>query len=134
MSSAYSDDLRKKVIDAYEEKSGTQQEIADSFSLHISTFKRIISFYRKTGKLSKERNITGRPNKVSEVGEQAIKEYILKNPDVILLDIQEFYHHNYGDQVSLSTIHRITKKLGFRRKKKSFFAEEQMQDDVKKKN
>lgn len=51
MPKAYSIDFRKKILDAYLQKEGTNEELAERFKISISTVKRIAQRYKNSGEV-----------------------------------------------------------------------------------
>jgi transposase len=134
MTAAYSTDLREKIIASYEAGEGTQQEIADFYNIHLSTFKRIYKQLQKTGSVALAPSQAGRPARIDEEGYLLIKEYVLEKPDATLAEIKEHYTNRKNTIIGVSVIGRALQKLDFRRKKKSSYASEQEREDVKKKS
>jgi transposase len=133
MTAAYSVDLRKKIINSYENGEGTQQEVSDIYTIHLSTFKRIYKQHLATGSVELAPSQAGRPARIDSEGYLVIKQYVLKKPDATLVEIRDYFNGQHKTNVSLSIICRALQKLDLRRKKKSAYAQEQEREDVKKK-
>ena len=49
---AYSNDLRKKIIEAYQKKEGSLRKLAKRFSVSLSFVWRLIKRFRKSGRVT----------------------------------------------------------------------------------
>ena len=132
MAAPYSTDLRLRVINAYKKGRGTQKEIAKLFGLGIATFNRYWKQYKETGDVVPAEYKRGRKPSVNEKQMLRIKELILQKPDATLSELCQRYNRGRNKKIGISIMFRVVCKLGFRRKKKSLYAEQQDRKDVKK--
>lgn len=132
MPAPYSEDLRWKAIQAYENKEGNQREIAERFKLSLRSFERYLRRYKETGGVSPILDQGGRRSTIDEKGLDEIKKIIKLKPDMTLQELCEHHTKKSKKKVGISVMHRTVKKLGFRRKKKSHYALEQERPDIKK--
>jgi len=132
MAAAYSIDLRLRVVKAYENSKKTQKEIAELFGLGIATFNRYWKQYKKTGDVAPSDYKRGRKPKVGEKQILRIKKLVLQQPDASLNELCQCYNRSRKEKIGTSIMSRAICKLGFRRKKKSLYAEQQDRSDVKK--
>ena len=132
MAAPYSTDLRLRVIKAYEKGKGTQKEIAKLFGLGIATFNRYWKQYKETGDIVQTEYKRGRKPSVDEKQMLRIKELILQKPDASLSELCQRYNRARNKKIGTSIMFRAVCNLGFRRKKKSLYAEQQDRADVKK--
>jgi transposase len=133
MPKAYSQDLRAKIFEFYENNSFTQAEVAEQFGINISTFKRILKKYREDGTFEIKPYSNGRPPTIGNKDIILIEKFVLKTKDATLEEIRQYYLRKTQIEVSIPTIFRLLNKLDLRRKKKSNYAQEQERDDIKKK-
>ena len=90
MPKPYSNDLRKRVIDA-KLRGDTEEKIALEKEVCKSTVTKIWSLYRKTGSYQPLPNPSGRKPKLSEEQLSQIKKTIEEQPDITLQElIDEF--------------------------------------------
>ena len=132
MAAPYSTDLRLRVINAYEKGKKTQKEIAELFGLGIATFNRYWKQYKETGDVTPAEYKRGRKAAVDKKQMFRIKELILQKPDASLNELCQRYNRARNEKIGISIMFRVVCKLGFRRKKKSLYAEQQDRADVKK--
>ncbi|HET7115096.1 MAG TPA: hypothetical protein VFI29_01310 [Hanamia sp.] len=76
---------------------------------------------------------TGRPGSIDHEGLNILKVIVLREPDKILSEYCDLFEKETDIFISLPVMCRALKKLKLRRKKKSFYAQEQDRPDVKKK-
>jgi transposase len=107
------------ILKAYE-KTHNATEIAKYYSINRSTVYSIVNQYKKTGNLDVHTNKRGRKPKLTTEDIEAIKNEILKNPDITILEIK----NKLNLSVNPETIRLKVNALGFRRKKKSIYAAE----------
>ena len=125
-------EVRKKIVSAYEKGTRTQVEIAEIFDTTNRTVCRFVKKSRNgEGLAIKERS--GRPSPMNKEGLATLKDIVLSKPDKTIIEYCSLFQKKTGIYVSRSAMGRFLKKLNLRRKKKSFYAQEQDRPDVKKK-
>lgn len=124
--------VRKKIVSAYEKGKMTQVQIAEIFDTTNITVCRFVQRSRKGDDLAVKKG-TGRPSPMNEEGLKKLKEIVLSEPDKTLMEYCSLFEKKTGIYISRSAMDRFIKKLNFRRKKKSLYAQEQDRPDVKKK-
>jgi transposase len=132
MPSAYSEDLRNRVIQAYQAEEGSQAKVAARFKISLSTFERYWRCFKKTGHVKPTPPSGGRPCLIHEQGMERLRKIVLEKPDRTLKEIAAIYNRNRKKQVSPFVIHYALKKLDSRRKKKSFYSAQQDEEALKK--
>lgn len=133
MPAPYSLDLRRKAVSAYENGDGTQEEIAERFSIGLRTFQEWLTLKNETGDVEPKKHIyRGKKPVIGEKGSLFVKGLVEKKPDILIAEISASYKKKFKVVVAQSMISRALNKLDLRRKKKSVFAQEQERDDVKK--
>jgi transposase len=130
MARAYSIDLRKRVIEAYEAGEGSQGEIAKRFKIGLTTFRTYWIRYRDLGEIAGKEYRHGRLPKIEAKGEEIIRNLLANKPDLTLLELCEHYQKKRRVKVSISMMFRACQKLNLRLKKKSLYAQEQGREDV----
>lgn len=130
---AYSVDFRKKILDAYLKREGTNQEIAERFKISLSTVKRIGQRYRETGKTELYLDNIGRPMKLDEAGIRTLKMLVKQRADSSLDELSRMLYEKTQIQLTAQALHYIFKRLGVSYKKKSYYASQRDRPDVKKK-
>lgn len=114
---AYSEDLRRKIVEAVEQRGVSKSEVARLFRVSLSSVKRYARLAREGGPLTPNKR-PGSPSKISE--EEAmllLKADLEARPAATLLDRGEYLGRVTGVRVSESTVSRMLKPMGWTRKK-----------------
>jgi transposase len=119
MPAPYSQDLRRRVINAYYNKEGSQRQIAKRFQVSLTFVRNLLRHYRHTGTIEPKKHGGGTKTKIDNHGFSVIEQMIEKKPDLILSELCRFLKDKTGVKVSKSTMYRYTQKLSISRKKKS---------------
>ncbi len=101
---AYSEDLRKKIVEAKQRGMPTI-EVARTFGVGISSVKRYAKVAREGGSLRPKRS-PGRPPKADERARQLLEADLQKRPAATLSERCEYLASVAGLRVSESTISR----------------------------
>lgn len=132
MTAAYSIDLRKKVVEVYNEGDTSLSKVANNFKISITSVKRYLKLDREKGDLSPITGKQGRPGKIDKIGYKEIQKIIKERPTITLIELSEIYYKKRKVKVSKSVLSRACMKLNLRRKKLSQYAAERERNDVKK--
>ena len=132
MPKAYSIDLRRRAVSAYENGEGTLVEIAERFSIGRTSLTDYLKRKRETGDVLPTKYTPGPKNKISLKGLVYIRALVERKSDILLIEICRKYLSRFKKEISEPTVCRALKKMNFNRKKKSLYAAEQERDDVKK--
>lgn len=118
MASAYSNDLRRKLLEAYERNEGSLAELADRFSVSLGWAKKISAHKTRTGRVERE---PGKPrgpaSKITAELEQQLREWIAAQADLTLAELQLRLYRSCRVEVSLSRLWTVLKNMGMRLKK-----------------
>jgi transposase len=112
---AYSEDLRKKIVEAKQRGLPTV-EVARTFGVGISSVKRYAKTAREGGSLRPKRS-PGRPPKADERARRLLGADLEERPAATLSERREYLSNVVGLRVSESTISRLLRRMGFSRKK-----------------
>jgi transposase len=127
---SYSIDLRKKVIEVYQEEKN-QSKVARRFKISLSTVKRYLKLADE-GDLSPRIGGKGRPGKLDAEGYALIKATIQNNPTVTLGELSEIFYKKKKLIIGRSILSRGCLKLNLRYKKLSRYPAETEREGVKK--
>ena len=111
-------DLRIRVLDAVDNGVGTLGEIADQFSIHVSSVKRFIRLASDTGSLDPSPNRGHPPRVVDDLGRERIRELVSETPDATLPELTDQYNKAAARSISVATMGREIRLLGFTQKKR----------------
>ena len=113
---ALSKDIRKRIIECYENKEGSIRKLAQRFKTAPSTVWELVRHYRKSGEIN-HLSPPGRTPKINAAGLKKIEDFIKKKNDITLAELAEKFKACSGIMVCAGTIHNACKKLELRYKK-----------------
>jgi transposase len=113
---AYSEDLRKKVVQAVHECRMNQSEAARAFGVSRSSVKRYLKAVRQGRSLSPGKAPGKRPS-LDEKARKLLEADLEVRPFAKLKQRREYMHEAAGISVSESTLSRTIRSMGFGRKK-----------------
>ncbi len=112
---AYSEDLRKKIVEAKQRGTPTV-EVARPFGVGLSSVKRYAKTAREGGSLRPKRS-PGRPPKADERARRLLEADLEERPAATLSERREYLRSAAGLRVSESTVSRLLRRMGWSRKK-----------------
>ena len=113
---AYSEDLRKKIVEAAE-RGTPKTEVAHALGVGVSSVKRYVATSREGRSLAPKKRPGSRP-KLDEGARRLLEADLEERPAATLPERREFLERAAGVRVSDSTsISRVLKRLGWSRKK-----------------
>ena len=115
---AYSVDLRQKIIEAHNQKEGSQRQLAKRFRVSLSFIENLLKRYRTEGTVEPRAHGGGRVAKLSREQEQVLVNLVAEDNDAILVELCARLDEQTGVRVSRATMGRIVQKLKLTRKKK----------------
>ncbi len=112
-----SNDLRLRIIQAIQENEETQPEIAERFSVSLSTVEKLWRRFRLTGSYLPASRSGGR-ERLLQADEELIREEVRLQPDITLAELSEKVSLATGNpMVSLMTMSQELRRLRLPRKK-----------------
>jgi transposase len=117
MPKAYSDDLRCKLLEAYETGAGSLQKLAVQFRVSWGFAKKIRGQQRATGQ--KERPVQKRHGPISRINaamQEKLRACVREQPDLTEAELQERLA-GQGVHVVKSRVGQVLRQMGLRRKK-----------------
>jgi transposase len=118
MAKAYSDDLRCKLLTAYDRGQGSLRELSELFSVSYDWAKKISRQRLRSQQM--ERVAQGRHGVASRVTpevEAELLRQLREQPDCTLADLQKGLQKSLGVGMSSQHLWRVLKRLGARLKK-----------------
>jgi transposase len=112
---AYSEDLRKKIVQALQQRRMNKSEAARSFGVSLSSVKRYAKAAREGRSLSPGKAPGKRP-RLDEKAKKLLEADVEERPFAKLKDRQEFLKKVAGVSVSESPLSRPLRRMGFGRK------------------
>ena len=113
-----SNDLRRRIIQAIQENEDSQPEIAERFSVSLSTVEKLWHRFRLTGSYESLPHSGGR-SRLLEADEELIRAAVASKPDSTLAELTaQVALKNQSAAVSLMTMSNELRRLGLPRKKR----------------
>jgi transposase len=117
---AFSFDFRERIVAAVEAGEHSLQELAELFSVNLSTIVRLLQRYRTTGSVQPKPHGGGMPRKLDAQAVARLLELVKQQPDATLKELRD----RLGLACSVMAIFRALQRKGISRKKKTRHAEE----------
>ncbi len=111
---ALSNDLRQRIVTAYDRGEGTRQDIAHRFGVSLGMVKKLIQLKRHGGDISCRYHRSGRKPSILPAFGDKLTGLVQEDPDITLAEIRE----KLGMTCSLTSIHNALIKLGLTYKKR----------------
>ena len=109
---AYSEDLRRKVVEAVHQRGIAKSEAARTFGMSLSSVKRYVAKARRGNSLSPRKHPGPRP-KIDERARRLLEADVEERPAVSLRERGRFLERVAGVRVSESTLSRHLRRMGF---------------------
>jgi transposase len=117
MAKPYSDDLRRRILEAYERGEGTEPVLAQRFRVSLGYVQKIRRQQRRTGKMERVPHFPGRKPKITEPIRDELRSWLQKQPDLTLAELREKLHEEKQLRVSVPSLWMVLGKIGLRLKK-----------------
>jgi len=117
MAGAYSNDLRRKFLQAYDKGKGTLQELADQFEVSLGWAKKISARRTRTGQIDLQPWRRGPKSRVTPAVQQWLGKQIAQQPDLTLMELQERLQQKQGLRLSVGRLWLALQQMGLRLKK-----------------
>ena len=82
-------DLRERIVEAYDAKQGTREEIAQRFRVSLGMVKKLLQQRRKTKDLRPRHRYSGRKAKILPEYREKLAQLVAAQPDLTLAQIKE---------------------------------------------
>jgi transposase len=117
MAGAYSNDLRRKFLQAYEKGKGTLQDLAERFEVSVGWAKKISARRTRTGQIDRPPWRRGPKSRVTPALEEWLREQIRRQPDLTLMELQQQLQQARGLRLSIGRLWLGLQQMGLRLKK-----------------
>ena len=118
MAQPYSNDLRCKLLEAYEAGGGSLRALALQFRVSWGYSKKIRAQQLLTGRKERpEQSRHGPMSRVTEAVKERLRRLLRQQPDMTLEELRDALMAEEGVQLSRSRVGQIVQQLGLRRKK-----------------
>src|SRR5689334_15729949 len=113
----YSNDWRRRIVEAYESGKYSQGEVAELFQVSLATVKNFLRRKRETGSSDALPHAGGNKPRLDEKARQFIHECVKGNNDLTLDELCRRVKARHRKSVSRPTMSRLLQALNLPRKK-----------------
>ena len=117
MAKAYSDDLRRRFLSAYERGEETLGELAERFMVSLAYGKKLRGQFRRTGQMERTEQRRGTPRKLLGEHREQLRQWLLAVPDLTLEQLRAKLKQEGGLVISRAQVARALKQMGLKLKK-----------------
>ena len=118
MGRAYSDDLRRKLLEAHSRGDGSLRELAELFGVSHPYALKISAQHKRSGEMErKAQRRYGRQSRVTVEIQQHLRRLLKGQNDLTLAQLQQHVWETKHQHFSLQHLWRVLKKMGLRLKK-----------------
>ncbi len=117
MAQAYSNDLRRKLLEAHEQGRGTLEELAEEFGVSLGYAKKISAALRRTGRMERTEQRHGRINQVTPLVQERLREWLRQQPDRTLAELQRQLREQMQVSLSIPRLWVVLRQMKLRLKK-----------------
>lgn len=114
---AYSNDLRRKIVSAYERGNRSQREVAELFGVSPATVRNFIRRKRERGTPDMLLRGGGARALLNEEAHDELRQLIASSPDATLEEARQHLERKAGVRVGRTTVWRALTRLRLPRKK-----------------
>ena len=114
----YSNDLRRKIVAAYEGTEYSQRAVAALFGVSPATVRNLVRRKRETGSVDALPHSGGKAASLDEPARSFVQAEVKRANDVTLEELVQGVARKHKKRVSLSTMCRVLQALGLPRKKR----------------
>lgn len=119
MAKAYSDDLRRKLIEAHQQGEGSLEVLARRFHVSVGWARKVSATYRRSGSWARPPSGPRGPrSKFTGEIRQQVGEWMAEQPDLTLHELQSRLHEELQRRASIGRLWSLLREMGLRLKKK----------------
>jgi len=118
MAKAYSDDLRRKLLEAHQQGEESLEELAERFCVSVGWAKKVSAMFRKTGRAERPASGPRGPrSKITPEVQEHLRWLVATQSDMTLAEMQQRLRTELRMPVSLSRLWTVLHQMGLRLKK-----------------
>ena len=111
MAKAYSNDLRRKLLEAYDRGEGSLRELAERFGVSSPYAWKISAQRKQTGQVERVEQRHGPESKVTGAVEQQLRAWVRQQPDLTLVELQERLRETARLPVSVARVWQVLRRM-----------------------
>jgi len=117
MAKWYGDDLRRKLLQAYDRGEGTLEQLAKRFSVSAPWAWKISAQRKRSGQMERVEQRRGTIRKVTAEVERQLHGWVQAQPDLTLAELQQKLAKVHHLQVSIGRLWQVLRQMGLRLRK-----------------
>jgi transposase len=114
----YSNDLRRKIVAAYENNDYSQSQVAQLFGVSPATVRNLVRRKRETGTTDALPHAGGKSPTLGEKDHELVRQVVKANSDATLVELCYRVEQEHKKGISTSSMCRLLRRLGLGRKKR----------------
>lgn len=119
MGGAYGIELRRRIVEAYDNKEGSVRELAERFAVAPNTVQNYLNLRNRTGSLAPRAHGGGTAPLLDTRGLEQVRRLHQEAPDATEVELAGRYARRHKIKISRQTVGRALRRLGLTRKKNS---------------
>ena len=117
MAKAYSDDLRRKLLQAHDRGEGSLRELAKRFGVSVPWAWKISRQRKRTGQMERIEQRHGPRSRITAEVQGKIRRLVKQQPDATLVELQQRLWARERIRISFQHLWRVLYRMGLRLKK-----------------
>jgi len=117
MAKAYSDDLRRKLLEAHDRGEGSLRELAKRFGVSVPWAWKISRQRRRTGQMERIDQRHGPRSRMTAAVQASLRGLVRQQPDVTLVELQQRLWASERLRISFQHLWRVLQNMGLWLKK-----------------
>ena len=111
MAEPYSNDLRRKLLEAHDRGEGSLEELAQRFGVSAPWAWKISAQRKRTGRMERVEQRHGPESKVSGEVQERLQRWIRQQPDLTLQELQERLQETVRLHVSIGQLWQVLRRM-----------------------
>ena len=111
MAKAYSNDLRRKLLEAYDRREGSLRELAERFRVSCPWAWKISAQRLRTGQIERVGQRHGPRSKITAAVEGELRSWVRQQPDLTLVELQQRLWETMRLHVSIGRLWGVLRDL-----------------------
>jgi transposase len=104
-------DLRRRVVEACDARSGTRDTIAERFGVSVSWIRRLLQRRRETGSIAALSPNSGRKPKLNHRQMERLRRIVARHPDATLQELKAYLGVRMSDDALLRALGKLNLTL-----------------------
>jgi len=107
----YSMDLRERVVDSCDARSGTREQIADRFGVSAAWIRRLLQRRKETGSIAPLPQNSGRKPKLDDRQMKRLQRIVARQPDATLQELKKHLGMTMSDDALIRALRKLNLTL-----------------------